>query len=93
MADESIRPVADEVESLHELCTIRGKTITQVAEEVDVSKQAISNWNIGLHRPSTKNLKKLSEVLRARPSKLYALVKQAEKQRENRQKNQPQTTT
>lgn len=42
----------------------RGKNITQaeLAERLDVSRQAISRWEVGSAVPSTENLKRLSEL-------------------------------
>lgn len=53
------------MELKEKLVTLRkekGLTQLKVAEELDISRQAISRWEVGAAMPSTENLKSLSEL-------------------------------
>ena len=40
----------------------KGLTQLKVAEELDISRQAISRWEAGVAMPSTENLRRLSNL-------------------------------
>lgn len=47
---------------LHELRKKNGYTQAELAEKLGVSRQSISNWELGTIAPSTSRLKKISEL-------------------------------
>lgn len=47
---------------LHELRKKNGYTQAELAEKLGVSRQSISNWELGTIVPSTSRLKKISEL-------------------------------
>ena len=49
-------------EKLVSLRKEKGITQLKVAEELDISRQAISRWESGVAMPSTENLRRLSEL-------------------------------
>ena len=49
-------------EKLVSLRKENGITQLKVAEELDISRQAISRWESGVAMPSTENLRRLSEL-------------------------------
>ena len=49
-------------EKLVSLRKEKGLTQLKVAEELDISRQAISRWESGVAMPSTENLRRLSEL-------------------------------
>ena len=49
-------------EKLISLRKENGLTQLNVAEELDISRQAISRWESGVAMPSTENLRRLSEL-------------------------------
>ena len=49
-------------EKLVSLRKENGLTQLKVAEELDISRQAISRWESGVAMPSTENLRRLSEL-------------------------------
>ena len=49
-------------EKLISLRKENGLTQSNVAEELDISRQAISRWESGVAMPSTENLRRLSEL-------------------------------
>lgn len=49
-------------EQLARLRKAKGLTQQQVAEQLELSRQAVSRWESGQAFPSTENLKKLSEL-------------------------------
>ncbi len=51
-------------EKLVSLRKEKGLTQLKVAEELDISRQAISRWESGVAMPSTENLRCLSELYR-----------------------------
>lgn len=56
----------------------RGLTQEQLAERLEVSRQAVSKWEMGLSVPSSENLQMLEDVLR------ISLPKQEEESPEKR---------
>lgn len=52
----------DLLERLSELREKRGLTQAEVAEELGVSRQAISRWETGKIKPSTDNLRRLGKL-------------------------------
>lgn len=51
-------------EKLVSLRKEKGLTQLKVAEELDISRQAISRWESGVAMPSTENLRRISELYR-----------------------------
>lgn len=49
-------------EKLYHLRKKRGLTQAELAEQLEVSRQSVSNWEVGTVAPSTKRLKDLSRL-------------------------------
>ena len=46
-------------------------TQEQLAEELDISRQAVSKWEAGLSRPTREKLDRLSRILDIPPAEVY----------------------
>ena len=49
-------------EKLYQLRKEKGLTQAELAERLEVSRQSVSNWEVGTTTPSTKRLRDLSQL-------------------------------
>lgn len=61
------------------------KTKTQIAKEIGISRQSVSEWFSGKSKPSYENMIKLSHVLDVSLNHIAELINESVMHRKNRQ--------
>ncbi|MBQ6877795.1 MAG: helix-turn-helix transcriptional regulator [Oscillospiraceae bacterium] len=62
----------------------KGLSQEELAEKIEVSRQAISKWENGIAQPETANILKLCEILEVSPNELFCYEEKASATEENK---------
>lgn len=71
MEDTDMKTIIDFGENLTELRKNKGITQDQLAEKLDISRQAVSKWESGVSFPDMKIFPDLCKILDTTPNQLF----------------------